>query len=529
MDSTEVLFRRLEQLNEIGAELSNERNLDRLLENILLAAMNITHADGGTLYIPTDDKKRLRFAIVRNDTLGVALGGTTGAEISGKFRELALTLDDGTPNNAMVAAYAANTGETLNIPDAYQAKGFDFSGTRAFDQNTGYRSHSFLTVPMKNHEGELIGVLQLLNCTNPDDKQVIAFSGTDQRLAESLASQAAIALSNRQLITQLEHLFESFIVLINMAIDEKSPYTGGHCQRVPELTMMLADAVNNTDQGPLASISFNDKDLYELRIAALLHDCGKVTTPVHVVDKATKLQTLFDRILMVDTRFEVIKRDAEVKKWQAMAMGVDASQADADFQAFCAQVDSDREFLRFTNIGTERMGDGDVARVQEISERYQWVGPDGVRQPLLSPDEQDNLMIRAGTLNNEERKVINYHIEASIKMLERLPWPKNLKNVPEFAGGHHERMDGKGYPRGLSRDQLSWQARMMGIADIFEALTAHDRPYKKAMSLSQALSIMENMRNTGHIDTDLYDVFINQRVFQKYASMFLSAEQMDHH
>lgn len=528
MEKTEALFRRIEQLTEIGVALSIERDMDRLLENILLAAMGITHADGGTLYVPTVDMSHLHFAIVRNNSLGIALGGTTGAPISGKFHDLALKLADGTPNNSMVAAYAANTGNTVNIPDAYAAQGFDFSGTRAFDKNTGYRSQSFLTVPMKNHDGDLIGVLQLINSRAGADQQVGPFSEADQRLAESLASQAAIALTNRDLINQLESLFESFITLINMAIDEKSPYTGGHCQRVPELTMMLAQAVNNTSEGPLAQVNLTDKDLYELRIAALLHDCGKVTTPVHVVDKGRKLETLHDRIHLIDTRFEVIKRDAQARMWQAIANGEDRGQAQADFDSFCAQADTDRDFLRHSNVGGERMGDEDVERVRQIAVRYQWRNPSGEISPLLDDDELENLTIRAGTLTSKERQVINHHIEATNMMLERLPWPRNLRNVPEFAGGHHERMDGKGYPRGLTRDQLSWQARMMGIADIFEALTANDRPYKKAMSLSQALSVMENFKNTNHIDPDLYEIFIKEKVYLQYAQKFLGPEQINH-
>ena len=211
------------------------------------------------------------------------------------FYPIQLYGKDGKPNHNMVAAHAALTGKTVNIADAYTAEGFDFSGTRAFDSKTGYRSKSFLTVPMRNHQGESIGVLQLINAQDPRSGEIVPFSPSDQRLAESLASQAAIALTNRMLINQLEELFESFITLINTAIDEKSPYTGGHCQRVPMLTMMLAEAVNETRAGPLADFQMSDKDRYELKIAGLLHDCGKVTTPVHVVDKATKLETIFDR------------------------------------------------------------------------------------------------------------------------------------------------------------------------------------------------------------------------------------------
>src|SRR6188508_3437162 len=302
------LGQRLEQLNAIGASLSAERDIHRLLEAILTAAKTITRADGGTLYRVTDEKT-LRFEIVRTSSLKFYLGGSTGNPIP--FYPIQL-YKDGKPNHGMVAAHAALTGKTVNIADAYTADGFDFSGTRAFDSKTGYRSKSFLTVPMKNHEGEAIGVLQLLNAQDPRTGEVIAFSASDQRLAESLASQAAVALTNRLLINQLEQLFESFINLINTAIDEKSPYTGGHCQRVPVLTMLLAEAVNETKAGPLADFHMSDKDRYELKIAGLLHDCGKVTTPVHVVDKATKLEALYDRIHLIDTRFEVLKRDVEI-------------------------------------------------------------------------------------------------------------------------------------------------------------------------------------------------------------------------
>jgi len=527
MDTQDDLFRRLEQLNEIGAALSHERNLERLLERILLAAKQITHADGGTLYRMTEDGQHLRFEIVRTDSLKIAFGGTTGEPLSSKFPDLPLHTEAGEPNNSMVAAYSALTLKTVNIADAYTTAGFDFSGTRAFDARTGYRSQSFLTVPMKNHENTVIGVLQLINALDPVSGEVRAFSNADQRLAESLASQAAIALTNRQLISQLEGLFESFIQLINTAIDEKSPYTGGHCQRVPELTMMLAEAVNATTEGPLADFSMSDKDRYELKIAGLLHDCGKVTTPVHVVDKATKLQTIFDRIHLVDTRFEVLKRDAEIRMWQRIAQGESESVARDELSRQLAQIDSDRAFLRQSNVGGEAMRPEDQERVARIAASYHWVNEQGEDVPFLSADEVENLSIRAGTLTGPEREIINHHIVATIKMLESLPWPRHLKSVPEYAGGHHERMDGKGYPRGLTRDQMSVQARIMGIADIFEALTARDRPYKDGMKLSQALDILRKFRDGGHIDPDLFDVFMNSRVYLRYAERFLKPEQID--
>ncbi|MDD2884570.1 MAG: GAF domain-containing protein [Dechloromonas sp.] len=527
MENSADLIRRLDQLNDIGTSLSSQRNINLLLEKILLAAKGITHADGGTLYRLSEDGQHLHFEIVRTDSLGFSFGGASQITGSPVFADLSLYRPDGTANNSMVAVYAALSGKTVNIADAYTAQGFDFSGTRRFDAASGYRSKSFLTVPMKNHAGELIGVMQLINAIHPKTGQVVEFSLADQRLAESLASQAAVALTNQQLVAQLEKLFESFIELINLAIDEKSPHTYGHCQRVPALTMMLADAVDAVDHGPLADFKLSDKDRYELHIAALMHDCGKVTTPVHVVDKATKLQTLFDRIVLIDTRFEIVKRDAEIQMWQRIAAGMPTAEAEQARADFCRQCDVDRDFLRQANRGSERMNDDDIARIQRIAQTYRWRNPAGDVQPFLDANELENLTIRAGTLTYDERQTINHHIVATIRMLEQLPWPKHLKNVPEYAGGHHERMDGHGYPRGLKRDEMSWQARMMGIADIFEALTAKDRPYKDAMKLSQAMQILENFKNNGHIDPDLYDVFVRQGVYRRYGQAFLDAGQVD--
>ncbi|PZQ03393.1 MAG: phosphohydrolase [Variovorax paradoxus] len=531
MDLVGDLLARLDQLNAIGAALSKERDTDALLEGILIAAKNITHADGGTLYRMTEDGSALRFEIMRTNSLDIFLGGTTGRPI--EFPLLQLVNADGSFNDSMVATYAAIHDRTVNIADAYAEEGFDFSGTRAFDQRTGYRSQSFLTVPMKNHDGEVIGVLQLINAQEPDLDRVVTFSEADQRLVESLASQAAIALSNRQLIIQLEELFESFIHLINMAIDDKSPYTGGHCNRVPELTMMLADAVDATEDGPLASFKMSERDRYELKIAGLLHDCGKISTPVHVVDKATKLQTLFDRIVLVDTRFEVVRRDLEIaalKRQLALRPCVDPV-AEAQVAAACtteqATLDEEREFIRKLNRGTEYFHEGTLARLQSLSERRRWSSPQGQDAPFFTDDEMENLSIRRGTLTAKERDIINYHIVATNRMLEQVPWPKHLRNVPEFAGGHHERMDGRGYPKGLMRHEMSLQARMLGIADIFEALTAVDRPYKAGMKVSKALEIMVRFKKNGHIDPDLFDVFMHQAVYRRYAERFLDADQMD--
>jgi HD-GYP domain-containing protein (c-di-GMP phosphodiesterase class II) len=519
---------RLEYLNAIGIALSQERDIHKLLETILIAAKNLTHADGGTLYRLNGDK--LQFEIVRTDSLSIAMGGTSGNAVP--FYPIPLHNKDGDPNYTMIAAYAALMQRTVNIADAYLEEGFDFSGTRNFDKRTGYRSTSFLTVPMKNHEGDIIGVLQLLNAIDPATGLVTTFGEEDQRLAESLASQAAIALTNRLLIQQLEVLFESLIELINTAIDDKSPYTGGHCKRVPTLTMMLAEAASSTDSGPLAEFRMSEKDRYELKIAGLLHDCGKITTPVHVVDKATKLQTIYDRIELVAQRFEALKRDAQIEMLHAKLHALEAHDEESARRAeeACArklrQYDDDREFLRRTNIGSERMKPEDQARVSQIA-RYPLRNERGDMDRFLTKDEEDNLNIAYGTLNPGEREIINHHIVATIKMLEALPWPRHLGNVPEYAGGHHERMDGKGYPKGLTREQMSVQARVMGIADIFEALTAKDRPYKPGKTLSDSLAILGKMKENGHVDPDLFDIFVREKVYLAYAREFLDPEQID--
>ncbi|HCI12707.1 MAG: phosphohydrolase [Gallionellales bacterium GWA2_60_142] len=526
MQSAEHLLVRLKELNEIGIALSRQRDINSLLETILEAAKRITHADAGTLYLLEPDQQQLRFEIMRTDSLNIAMGGTSGVPIT--FYPIRLYDLEGKPIHAMVVSHSALTGETVNIPDAYTAEGYDFSGTKKFDAKSGYRSKSFLTVPMRNHEDEVIGVLQLINALDRQTGEIISFSADDQQLLESLASQAAIALTNRRLIEQMEELFEAFVQLINTAIDDKSPYTGGHCARVPELTMMLAEAVNRTTEGPLKGFVMTEKDRRELKIAGLLHDCGKITTPVHVVDKSTKLHTLFDRIQLVDTRFEVLKRDAEIAMLHKLhdEKGGDAGVVRAEYEAKVRQLDEDRGFLRRCNIGSEAMSDDDMLRVRQIA-GYRWRDPDGRESAFLSDNEIENLTIRAGTLTAAERQIINHHIVVTIKMLESLPWPKHLKSVPEYAGGHHERMDGKGYPRGLTREQMSVQARVMGIADIFEALTAKDRPYKVGKTLTESLTILGKLKLGGHIDPDLFDVFIREKVYLDYAKQFLAPEQID--
>jgi HD-GYP domain-containing protein (c-di-GMP phosphodiesterase class II) len=520
------IVERLDLLTEVSVALGDGHDdIDIFLDRILKVAKSMTNADGGTLYRPSADGRSLCFHIWLNDTLGIRQGGTSGNPID--LPPIPLVDDAGEKNLASVAAYAANFHRSVNIADVYRADVFNFSGMLTFDETFGYRSQSNLTVPMTDHEGELVGVLQLINARDRETGAIRPFSDTDQRFIEALAAQAAVALTNQQLVVQMERLLEALVNLINIGIDEKSPYTGRHCQFVPELTMLLAEAVHETDRGPMADFRMTDADRRELWLAGLLHDCGKITTPVHVVDKATKLETIFDRIHMIDTRFEVLLRDAEIRALRAQCEdGADRAAIAAALAAEQARLRADREFLRGANVGSEGMSQADQERVRRIA-AYRWTGPDGVARDFLDEDEVRNLTVRFGTLNDDERKIINNHIDVTIRMLESLPWPKHLKNIPEYAGGHHERMDGKGYPRGLTREQMSVQARVMAIADIFEALTARDRPYKKGKTLSESLHILGKFALNGHIDPDLFDIFVRQKVYLKFARKNLDPSQID--
>ncbi|WP_047550843.1 HD family phosphohydrolase [Methylotenera sp. G11] len=533
------LLKRLDWLNAIGVALSAERDNKRLLEMILLGAQQITNADGGTIYIMHEDNRHLKFEIMRNNTLKLASGGTTGQEVPPEFQH-ALPLyhggDQQHPNLTTVASYAALKKSTVNIADAYAAESFDFSGTRYFDSQTGYRSQSFLTIPMKNHESDVIGVLQLINAVDIHNGKIIPFSPANQSLVESLASQAAVAMTNQNLIKGFKDLFESFIELIAGAIDQKSPYTGGHCKRVPELTMMLAQAAIEDQSGPFKDFFLNESELFELKVASWLHDCGKITTPEAVMDKPTKLSSIFDRIALIDQRFDLIKQQAENAMLKAQ-LGLlqhnppqnpeaEFRRMQAELQAFKRQCDLDREFLRASNIGSESMTEQDQQRVRQIAGR-ELVDADGRITRFLSDDELYNLSIVRGTLTAEERWIINNHINVTITMLDSLPYPRSLSRVPEYACGHHERMDGSGYPKGLKREEMSVPARIMGIADIFEALTSKDRPYKKAKTLTESLEILGRMKVNHHIDPDLFDVFIREKIYLKYAEKFLQPEQID--
>ena len=512
MSSDQASFKRL---IDIGIALSAEKDTNKLMEIILLEAKDLGNADGGTLYIRSKEDT-LQFEIIRNDSLGIAQGGTTGEEIN--IPPVAMFSDTGEPNTQQIVSNAALSGQTLNIDDAYDSTAFDFSGTKKFDEGTGYRTTSVLTVPLKNNQNDVIGVLQLLNAQDIESGDVVAFSEQIQPLIEALASQAAVALDNVILIEAQENLLDSFITLMARAVDAKSPYTGGHCERVPELTEMLTKAVCASDTGPFAEFDLNEEEWHELHIGAWLQDCGKVTTPEYVVDKATKLETITDRIHEVRMRFEVAKREVVIA-WQEKLIAGDSNpdQAKNHMQSELAQLDDDFAFIAQCNLGGEFMADELVDRVKSISQRT-WtrtlsdrlsVSYDELKrkeklpepelpceEPILAdrpdhviehdavvhsadPDNpygfkvdapQDkynlgeiyNLCISRGTLTEEERFKINDHIVQTIVILNSLPFPKHLAGVPEIAGGHHEKMDGTGYPKQLLGKEMSVPARVMG-------------------------------------------------------------------
>lgn len=508
------------QLAQLAYALSAEKDHERLLAQIIDGCISLSNADGGSLYTLSDeDSNELDFRVLRNRSLAL----DTKPE---NLPSVLLHTDSG-GESKLVAVQTFLTEKTINVPDAYRCVHYDFSGTLAFDDQLNYRSQSFLSVPLKDHDGQMIGVIQLINAQD-EQGNIVAFSTKQEALFESVASLAATALTKQKLMDGQRVLFESFIQLIGRAIDHKSPVTGKHCEHVPEIAMLLADAVNSAEHGKYADTHWDTEEMYELKVAAWLHDCGKITTPEAIIDKATKLHTLIDRIELVEGRFRERKQQLEIELLRALP-GLDpttATDTQADFVARCAQLDDDLAFLQKANLGGEFMAPEHQARVEQIG-HCEWVDVNGKTRPMLSDDEIKNLCIARGTLTEEERQIMRDHIKVTIDMLESLPYPRNLSNVTEIACNHHESLNGKGYPRGLNAEQLSLRARIMCIADIFEALTSADRPYKQGMKLSQSMSIMGRMVEEGHLDPELFALFAHSGTYRKYGERHMAERQLD--
>ena len=494
-----IYQKRLKKLMEIGVELSFQNNINYLLEDILSVAREFTNADGGSVYLKIGDK--LYFSIIQNDTLNTFMGGRHEKI---KWPPLELYID-GKENKKMVASLCALTQKIYNIPDVYQNKKFDFSGTKKFDKTTGYYSKSMLVIPLINHKKETIGVLQLIN--KKDKDFIIPFNEDDEEITMSLASQAAVSITKNKLIEDLENFIESFIKVIAKAVDEKSKYTGNHVQKVAILAELMSKEINK-DKEYFKDITYNENMLKQIKIAALLHDIGKITTDPRIMDKSTKLESVVDKIDIIAERFEIIKRDLMLK-------GIN------DF----SEIIDDLEFLKSVNIGGEFMSDDKIARIDEIANKYKYIFDDK-EVSILRDDEVEMLKIRKGTLSEAEREHIQRHALMTLEMLSALPFPNEYKEVTHIAANHHEKLNCKGYPRGLCQNDLTLEDKMLAICDIFEALTASDRPYKTPKKLSEVFKIMGFMVKDGEIDEKLFKFFVEKGIWKKY-SKHLLPEQID--
>ncbi|MEO6279600.1 HD domain-containing phosphohydrolase [Roseateles sp.] len=557
---------RLNGLIETCIAMSMSRDRNDLLQQLLSEGRHLLNCDGGTMYMVTE-QETLRFEMrTRNDELPA----------------MQIPLHDaatGQPNENYVSVYTALHNRSVRIDDVYTETRFDLSGTRAFDEASGYRTVSMLTVPIAPRGGAPIGVLQFMNAIDPFTGAVIPFDPEAGALVEALAAQAAVALDNMELVDAQKLLTESLIRVLATTIDAKSPHTGRHCERVPELALRLAQAACDAADGPLQHFAFrSEREWEEFRIGAWLHDCGKVTTPEFVIDKATKLDVLYNRIHEVRMRFEVMHRDLDIERLRAQLAGTWNDAQDAAHHAALARLKQEFEFVARCNVGDETMEADALAALARIGAQ-RWTRHFDDRlglsaaelaartsepaqalpctEPLLAdratdivkrPDDEQldpafgfrmevpehlynrgelyNLSVRSGTLTREERYKINEHMVHTVMMLERLPFPKHLRRVPEYASTHHERMDGQGYPRQLGPELLSVPSRIMAVADIFEALTASDRPYKKPKPVSEALGVMQRMAGA-HIDADIFNLFLSAGVYLEYAHKYLGPEQID--
>lgn len=505
-----ILIKQIDNLVAIGQALSAEKNLEKLLEMIVDESRMFTNADAGTLYIK--ENNILKQKIIQNKSMGIRMGGTTTTPITSAPVEL-------TESN--VSGYVALKDVSVNIPDVYNSDLFDFTGPRKFDAAKNYRTKSMLAVPMKNHENDVIGVLQLINAIDPRTGEVVPFSPDYENLTHSLASQAAVAITNVQLIQNMENLFNSFVKVMATAIDEKSPVTAGHILKVRILTIIMAKTINEQKVGHFANINFNEDQLNELRIAAWMHDIGKVATPVHIVEKGNKLEDIFDRIHYVSLRFLFLAKHIESeglrKKIELQEKGVLAEEIqklENDTEKKIMEVMENMEFIKTCNEPGEFMDDEKIKKLECIARiTYE---ENGEQKNLLSEDELLNLSIRKGSITEAEREIMKNHAAITLKMLEQIPFTKKLKNVTSFAGAHHECINGKGYPKGLKGDEIPFGGRLLAVTDIAEALTASDRPYKKGMPLEEVHRILGFMVKDGNLDPDLVDLFVKEGVYEKY-------------
>lgn len=509
----------LKELNQIGIALSAERNIDKLLELIVERARYITSSDAGSIYIMEPDDgsgtRKMRFKVAQNDSLNIS------------FSEFTVTVD-----KKSISGYVAATGQTLNIEDVYFIPpDREYGHNKSFDERNGYRSKSMLTVPMKNREGEIIGVLQLMNRKKDRsaklvpiekvDEQVLPYSPAMVELVESLASQAAVSLENAMLYEEIQNLFESFVKASVTAIESRDPTTHGHSNRVATLTVGLAIAADKSEEPPWREVKFSRKDLKEIEYAGLLHDFGKIGVREEVLVKAKKLYPWDWEMLIA--RFEFIQRTIEKEHYKrkfeyVMKYGVEKAieemeALDKIFQAEIERLKEDLALIEVSNLPTV-LPEGNFEKLKEIAAKT-YEGIDGTPKPFLTEKELLNLSLPKGSLNDHERREIESHVTHTFEYLTKINWGKSYKDVPTIAYAHHEKLNGKGYPRGLTQPEIPLQSRMMTIADIYDALTASDRPYKKAVPVPKALEIIEYEVKEGMLDPHLFKLFVDAKVYEK--------------
>ncbi|MEO5761618.1 MAG: HD domain-containing phosphohydrolase [Vicinamibacteria bacterium] len=504
------------ELNKIGAALSAERDINRLLALILDQSRQITAADAGSLYLVVRGEDpgqpdTLKFALAKNNSVQVA------------FQESRMPLDE-----TSIAGYVAVNGVAVNVADAYDLPaGTPYSISKSFDLKSGYRTKSTLVVPMRDHQGNIIGVIQLINkktapaaILKPSslvDSLVVSFDELDLDLVMSLASQAAVALVNTRLIEDIKALFGSFVKASVTAIESRDPTTSGHSERVAELTMGLAQKVDGASAGIYAPVHFTSDQIQEIKFASLLHDFGKVGVREKVLVKAKKLY--FGEMLALKQRFGVIKRtvEAEYLRGKVAAMeagaGRDALMA-LDVAHLQRQAEIDRSIELIARSNEPSLLDGETADALKELPGQSYLDVDGVIRPYITANELESLSIRRGSLSDQERVEIESHVTHTFTFLSQIPWTGEFSRVPEIAFAHHEKLDGTGYPRRLHASQIPLQSRMMTISDIFDALVAWDRPYKKAVPIDRALSILSDEANAGKLDKDLLQVFVEARVYE---------------
>ncbi len=513
IESTVLSEHKFEEIMKINLAFSSQHDKNILLEDILTLTRNLTNADAGTLYIKSKDEKYLSFKVVHNNTLNIKMGGTKN---NLNWPDLPIFEENGKTNNEMVAVVCANEKRIINIPDVYKTTKYQFDGTKDFDKSTSYHSKSMLVIPLINHDNEVIGVLQLINKIK--NGEIINFNKLDEKVIISLASQAAMALTNMQLITSLEDFIDAFVTTIAKAIDTKSPYTSDHIGKVEEIALLVAKAISD-DNTIYKKIKYSENDYKQLSLAAWMHDIGKISMPEHIIDKATKLEKIFDRIHLIEQRFEVIKLNKEIEYLKNQTPRT-------EYENFINEINNDIEFIKRINFGGEFLSEEDIQKLENISKKV-YIKNDGEIISFISEDEFYNLSIKKGTLTKEEIEIIRNHAQLSLDMISGLPFPKKYKDVLNIACNHHEKLNGLGYPRGLKAEEISLEDRIMILADIFEALTASARPYKDAMKLSKVKDILSSMANKGELDKELIDFFFNHKILHEYSKNELKSYQLD--